>query len=520
MFNALGNSLAGRNAPQDYLLSRYGGAAAAYSLQRLTTGVDNVVRARESVGDTEADFTSQEVSGGALREFALQNNSDLIAFADGGGTNDRMYFDGSNDSVSVTGITLTTSTGWRLDFTTYQTLTGATGFFGGDAENSGLFRWNSTTWNINDGTNDLSFGNIAIPNSEFVTLSVRCDGVNFYIYDITSGSDSLLGSVAVGSIATMTLDQLGASRNGRDMAGLLYDFKVSNTGNNTTWVAQWNGYGVDASDWEDAVGSNDGTVNGSPALFSGQGFDAFVTNLYDQSGSLGQPLTRFAQHATAADTRMYFDGSDDYVSVSGFSPGATDYFGACTISASVMVSALDGSSQHIWAMGAAQYSLSINASGNWAVTNTDTGVACSQIGEVITVSVDYNASGQATSLSVNGTEVWTGTSTPSGTRSDFYVGAAYGFGVGSFFNGVVYDLSLSGSSVTNFAFNGYGITDADWEDTVGSNDGTVNGSPAIYQGRNALQATAASQPQIVADGVVVTDANGNAATLFDGLMTP
>lgn len=36
-------------------------------------------------------------------------------------------------------------------------------------------------------------------------------------------------------------------------------------------------------------------------------------------------------------------------------------------------------------------------------------------------------------------------------------------------------------------------------------------------GRDATQATAASQPQIVADGVVVTDANGNAAISFDGV---
>lgn len=83
----------------NYLLRQYGGAAAAYSLQRLDTSTTNVVRARRSTDDAESNFTAEEVSGGSLREFALNNDADLIAFADG--TSPRMYFDGSDDRVNT-----------------------------------------------------------------------------------------------------------------------------------------------------------------------------------------------------------------------------------------------------------------------------------------------------------------------------------------------------------------------------------------------------------------------------------
>jgi hypothetical protein len=313
MFNALGNSLAGRNAPQDYLLSRYGGASAAYSLQRLTTGVDNVVRARESVGNTESDFTAQEVAGGQLREFALQNDADLIRFADGGGTNDRMYFDGVDDYVEVTGMT-----------------------------------------------------------------------------------------------------------------------------------------------------------------------------------------------------------------------ALSDYFGACTIEAKVLVA--DAAATIVIAcLGASAYRL-LTVGGSWAINNLVLSPAVSVTEGLQTISVDFDASGQGTALRIDGVEVWSGTAAAGTPNTSFYIGKR---DTGSFWKGLIYDFSLSGSSVKNFAFDGYGVDAADWEDTVGSNDGTVNGSPALFSGqgfdayvttlydqsgnsRDATQATAAAQPQIVADGVVVTDANGNPACLFDG----
>jgi hypothetical protein len=56
------------------------------------------------------------------------------------------------------------------------------------------------------------------------------------------------------------------------------------TNNDGTIDHSYNGYGNTLSDWEDLVGSNDAAVvNGSPELFNGQGFDAYVVTWYDQS---------------------------------------------------------------------------------------------------------------------------------------------------------------------------------------------------------------------------------------------
>jgi hypothetical protein len=311
----LSNSLTPRSiASSNYLLRQYGGAAAAYSLQRLDTSVENVVRARRSTDDAEADFTAQEVSGGSLRHFALNNDADLI---------------------------------------------------------------------------------------------------------------------------------------------------------------------------------------------------------------------RFADQAVAADERMYFDGVNDEVRVTGMT-ASVDYFGACTIEATIYVEDTTAT-QVVWSLGSDCYRL-VSISGQWRLNGaTDTSVLVTS--GLITIAVDYDASGQATELRIGGATAWTGTA-PAGTTPTtiFYLGSRAS---GLFFKGLLYDFSITGSSVKNFAFNGYGNTDADWEDQVGSNDGTVIGTPALFSGqgfdayvttlydqsgngRDATQATSASQPQIVADGVVVTDGNGNPAVQFDG----
>ena len=206
---------------------------------------------------------------------------------------------------------------------------------------------------------------------------------------------------------------------------------------------------------------------------------------------------------------MYFDGVDDWISVTGMT-ATLDYFGSCTIQSYLYVEDTS-SSQVAWSLGTGGYRL-LAFGGQWWLNTTNTGVSVS--GGLNHVSVDFDSSGQATELRIDGVTVWTGTAAVAGfSNTTFSIGRSAS---GAYFKGLIYDFSISGSSVKNFAFNGYGNTDADWTDQVGSNDGTVNGSPSLYEGRNATQSTAASQPQIVADGVVVTDANGFACVDHDG----
>lgn len=51
------------------LLDTYTGAAAAYSLRQLRTGVTNIVRVRRSSDNTEQDFTAAQITDGTLTAF-------------------------------------------------------------------------------------------------------------------------------------------------------------------------------------------------------------------------------------------------------------------------------------------------------------------------------------------------------------------------------------------------------------------------------------------------------------------
>ena len=88
------------------LLQSYGGAAAAYSLQDINGTRGNVVRVRESIGNTEADMTAEQIANGHVRRFALQGDSKLWDFTNqtNGDTDKRMYFDGVNDAITVSGM--------------------------------------------------------------------------------------------------------------------------------------------------------------------------------------------------------------------------------------------------------------------------------------------------------------------------------------------------------------------------------------------------------------------------------
>ena len=72
-------------APQ--LLDLYPGAAAAYSLRQLRTGVTSVVRARRSSDNTEADFTAAEVTNGTLTSWVGAGNNGFV----------RTWYDQSNN---------------------------------------------------------------------------------------------------------------------------------------------------------------------------------------------------------------------------------------------------------------------------------------------------------------------------------------------------------------------------------------------------------------------------------------
>jgi len=60
------------------LLDLYPGAAAAYSLRQLRTGVTSVVRVRRSSDNTEADFTASQITDGTLTSWVGAGNGGFV----------------------------------------------------------------------------------------------------------------------------------------------------------------------------------------------------------------------------------------------------------------------------------------------------------------------------------------------------------------------------------------------------------------------------------------------------------
>lgn len=81
-----------------FLLDNYSGAAAAYSLRQLRTGVTNVVRVRRDNDDAEDDFTATEVSDGTLAAWVGAGNNGFV----------RTWYDQSGNGSNATQTTSAT----------------------------------------------------------------------------------------------------------------------------------------------------------------------------------------------------------------------------------------------------------------------------------------------------------------------------------------------------------------------------------------------------------------------------
>lgn len=348
----LGLGLSTSTTPSNKLLDQFGGAAAAYSLQDLSrVGGTNVVRARRSTDDAEQDFTAGGVSGGVLRNFALNNDADLIRFANQATAADqRMYFDGVNDHVRATGI----DAGETGDFTaSCYFMPSSFGAFEQIISNSNGTSAIAFELRLDVTGTKLQAGMIIGGSFKSATGATVLSVGTIYRVGIRRASDQLEvwldgvkdGSAThVGSRTAQSLFCVGCRNNTALFSnGLIYDVKywdsaiseadmlADGTGGtpSTSPTSHLQGYGNALSDWADQVGSNDATtISGSPALFSGQGFNAYVTTLYDQSGN-----GRNATQATAASQpqivadgvvvtdangkpAMDFEGTDDYLQFS------------------------------------------------------------------------------------------------------------------------------------------------------------------------------------------------------------
>jgi len=230
-------------------------------------------------------------------------------------------------------------------------------------------------------------------------------------------------------------------------------------------------------------------MGGKPVISRG-GLVGSYTGCLGGQGE-GAPIPQVA--GVDYNDRMWFDRSDDYVNMGDVPAFETDSF---NISLSTIIDKI-GNIRYLYSN---QFDAS-SAGGisGWAVrfNNDNTLSLIIAIGDsfdFVTTATTYTSgkldievekSGTSVTIKVNGSTVKT--ATVSSSPVDYATGepkrTAIGAGfAGSSFtllnSGSIYDVVLkNGSGATLSSWNGYGNTNADWTDQIGSNDGTVNGSP-------------------------------------------
>jgi hypothetical protein len=150
------------------LLDLYPGAAAAYSLRQLRTGVTSVVRVRRSSDNTEADFTAAEVTNGTLAAWVGAGNNGFV----------RTWYDQSGNSRDAT-----------MSVTTQQPQIVSAGVLSVVNSKPGLFF---------DGTNDyLSFSEINLDAATFSAVSLRTSSNQYQSIFAVGNPSQSYGSISL-----------------------------------------------------------------------------------------------------------------------------------------------------------------------------------------------------------------------------------------------------------------------------------------------------------------------------------
>jgi hypothetical protein len=268
--------------------------AAAYSLRNLsTTYTGNVVDVRRSIDDAEDSFTAAEVADGTLTDWVLAPVSSFIG--------NTMWFDGVNDEV-VFGSRITLSGDFLFTFKVIIPISGLRGIMT-ETDSDPSVRVNAgvsqVIFRIDGVSNLFSFDGVDRVGELLSIELSRTSGV------ISAKLNGATSADTVASTTAFTIDKFG-NIFGAFPSGLIFDVDF---GNGTTWDGSIT----------DAV-ANGWTVNGSPELFTGQGYDGFVTKWYDQSGNdnhatqgtdASQP--KIVEGGTLVTGGLDFDGVNDFL---------------------------------------------------------------------------------------------------------------------------------------------------------------------------------------------------------------
>lgn len=473
------------------LLTKFDSLTTVFSTQRLTSVDTDVVRVRRSSDDAEQDFTAAEINNGTVLNYVIPTDVQALY-------NNAMYFDGVDDGVTL---------GSNFNWTSTSYVEFVISYFSGAVLSS---TDDSNSNRIFIGTNDIisvQINNVThlfdyvIDKGVLTTIRVTRSGSNLSLYI----NGELEQTIAGVSTASANMNKIGLKNSGTGVTtglGLLYDIDLNNQhsylGNSNT----------DAG-WEDQIGANDGTVSGSPVLFTGQRFAGLVTTQYDQR----VPTTKCV---------MNFDGVNDSVSIGDLGAEDLNYFKTYFYTPVAINNA--STSRALFSGDATGDSANTIILGTWTAAVT---------GEVISIGDNVAISNKRTSVvdmtlaaGVHKLEVQWNTGegrydiilddvmqtvvAGSGGFSDKLTLNTCTLGVrstGSYMLGSILGVEINSAH----SYLGNGNLNENWVDQIGSNDGTVSGSPQRLSNvdyttvaNDMVQTTAALQPKIVTDGVLET----------------
>ena len=472
--------------------ARFPLAAALYSLRDLNDADSAAVRVRRSSDDAEQDFTPAEINDGTLVDFVVPTDVQALY-------NNSMYFDGvDNDVVTDINHDMSTDLTWSIDFL-YRV--GVTGQVLSNRDPSTPTQYIRLTA-ISDGRIFIgAVGAGSSESSQLVAAGVLTDNT---VYNVVLNWDATATtwSATIGDEPTVTTASCGAISNsgvfrfGSDRSTTSYFNGFIKEANYQSGATVWDGT-------SDGATSKGWTVNGSPALFTGQGFNGLVSTLYDQ-------------RVSTADDVMYFDGVVDYVDLneSIFNTDGSDFEVEIDIiiPSSYTTTTFAGYFLSQWSGGD---NTSIGIGGTAAGVNANKlafvgGTSNVMYGPVINDDLPHTIkvtliSGEYT-VYVDNVSIGSITKTNNPPAISTEVGTSTNT-TNRFVEGVFYNIRKDGVVL----YNGDGNLDENWTGQNGATDGTVNGSPSRVNpsfptiiSNDATQTTAANQPFIVENGALVT----------------
>ena len=393
------------------------------------------------------------------------------------GYSQRMYFDGVDDYVALDAqIVITDSATIEADFVIGTV--GAQGMVvskGGAAPNGYVIGVDAS------GGVYSRVGNLVLTS---LVNYASGDVIEAKVVVTTGGTELFVGGVSQGTNAAIGVDNAHGTHFGRQsnsasyFSGVISRVKIITP----TTEGEWNSNGNTAADWLDTVGSNNGTLNGSPSNIyiprdeATPANDAFG-NALQWSGSAfpRRPEYRGSYAVT-------FDGVNDYIAfplgtfnTSAFSVKAEVMLTSMAANTDVFSQAAGTGTGRAWVRVATDGSVVTFLGGAGSTTLAPAGTIT--VSTVCEIELIYTLSPDTLTLVVDGVSQTPVTRTVEESTGDFYIGVGHTASTNRL-TGDVYSATLNGSGYT-FA-EGVGATAHDISGN--GNDGTITNASTATEG--------------------------------------